>query len=101
MRSASGERQSSLRKAWYEGALRPSFCLLLFCTSCCAQQASSLQEETQGNQEEGVSVLGVFTVMLVIGVASYHVLAFTRIPYTAILIVRLPHGPSIYFYCNV
>lgn len=45
-------------------------------------------QSTEENHEAGVSVLATFVVMLIIGVASYHVLAFTKIPYTAVLIVR-------------
>ena len=47
---------------------------------------SSASEEGDG----GVDVLAFFVVALVIGVATYHVLAVTKIPYTALLIVRLP-----------
>ena len=66
------------------------FILLVFllCGISHAQNEASTEDTTASNDETGVSVLGTFVIMLVIGVASYHVLAFTRIPYTAILIVR-------------
>lgn len=54
-------------------------------------QSEGSTEVPATNDEAGVSVLAVFVIMLVIGVASYHVLSFTRIPYTAILIVSLEH----------
>ena len=94
MRSGSGARKSCLKTFWNWGFLGPILCLLMFCNLSLAAEVPASQQEAQESQEAGVSVLGVFTVMLVVGVASYHVLTFTRIPYTAILIVRLSiwHG---------
>ena len=89
MRSSLGAWKSLLRNLFDRGFLGTTLCLLCFCSTSTAQGIATTQEQMEGSHEEGVSVLGVFTVMLVIGVASYHVLAFTRIPYTAILIVRL------------
>lgn len=89
MRSSTGAGRKLSQSLWQWRFLLILLGISFFCTPCCAHQYRSLQQETESTQEEGVSVLGVFTVMLVIGVASYHVLAFTRIPYTAILIVRL------------
>lgn len=44
----------------------------------------------ESTDESGVAVLTVFAIMLIIGIASYHILAKTRLPYTAILIVSFP-----------
>ncbi len=51
-----------------------------------ASGAAELQGEAE-NLEAGEDVLSVFVIMLVVGIASYHVLAVTRIPYTALLLV--------------
>lgn len=53
-----------------------------------SHSSETLQMGTEGEHGEGgVDVLAVFVIMLVIGVATYHILAITRIPYTALLIV--------------
>ena len=52
-------------------------------TAAPAPVSSASVEDGSG----GVDVLAFFVVALVIGVATYHVLAVTKIPYTALLIV--------------
>jgi len=49
--------------------------------------AEPVSEKEQASLEAGEDVLSVFVIMLVVGIASYHVLAVTRIPYTALLLV--------------
>jgi hypothetical protein len=44
-------------------------------------------DEEQASLEAGEDVLSVFVIMLVVGIASYHVLVVTKIPYTALLLV--------------
>ena len=66
-------------------------CTLLNCANLasCAEGAAapSAQEGSEEGSEAGVDVLAFFVIVLVIGIATYHVLAVTRIPYTALLIV--------------
>ena len=57
-----------------------------------AAEVASVHVEAE-NTEAGDDVLAVFVIMLVVGVASYHVLAVTKIPYTALLLV-LPPPPQ-------
>lgn len=49
-----------------------------------AADHANVEEHAEG----GVDELTFFVVVLVIGVATYHVLVVTRVPYTAMLIVR-------------
>jgi hypothetical protein len=47
-----------------------------------------------GHEEEKkpVDVLSLFVIALLIGVFTHHALKFTKIPYTALLMVRLGEG---------
>ena len=75
-----------LTAAIFCSALLPLF---VYVSSAAAPAPVTSASSEEGNG--GVDVLAFFVVALVIGVATYHVLAVTKIPYTALLIVRLPN----------
>lgn len=51
--------------------------------------APTAEQRSEAGSDLGVDVLAFFVIVLVIGIATYHVLTVTRIPYTALLIVSL------------
>jgi len=65
-----------------------AFVALVLPWHCVASKvAVPVSEEEKASLLAGEDILSVFVIMLVVGIASYHVLAFTRIPYTALLLV--------------
>jgi len=64
--------------------LRLAWVAIFLSWHCVASEvAEPVSEKEKASLEAGEDVLSVFVIMLVVGIASYHVLAVTRIPYTA------------------
>ena len=57
--------------------------LFVLCTTYPARTAADEDSE----DTESVAVLSFFIVAIVIGIFTFHLLAFTRVPYTALLLV--------------
>lgn len=71
--------------------------------SCYFRHVSGTEEiQTAEGAAEPVAVLSFVIFSTVLGVATYHLLAFTRVPYTAILLVRtLLHSLCIFMHIQL